>query len=130
MRARGFLQWAEDFIQRNPGNTAQVIAQRCLDARVIASTAQNPVGSLVATLHKHFSDQGRNVVRRREFGVYRFYPTNPPGNGDHNPGTKPTESTPPKITAEQLQQYVSVADELVALGKFENQKDALVWLIR
>ena len=130
MRARGFLQWAEDFIRRNPGNTAQVIAQKCLDERVVASTAQNPVGSLVATLHKHFSDQGRNVVRRKEFGVYRFFPANPTEDVAGSPGTEPTESTPTKITAEQLQQYVSVADQLVNLGKFGTQKDALVWLIR
>ena len=130
MRARGFLEWAEGYIHTNPGLTAQEIAQKCLDKGIVASTAQNPVASLVATLHKHHSDQGRYVVRRKEFGVYRFYPSNSLEDVVNSPRMKPAESTSAKITSDQLQQYVSLADELIDVGKFETQADALVWLIQ
>ena len=130
MRARGFLEWATDYISRHPGRTAQEIAQACLDLSIVTSVAQDPVASLVATLHKHHSDQGRRVVRRREGGSYRFYPSNASEEVVESLETKPDKSTSTDITDEQLQQFSSLASGLVKAGIFETRREALVWLIQ
>lgn len=127
MRARGFLEWAIEYINSNPGLTAPEIARKALSLGIVVSTAQNPEGSLVATLHKHHSDQGRSVVRRKELGVFRFYP------GDFEEEVSdPIPDTPSsdRITKDKLQKLISLADELVDVGKFGTQADALVWLIQ
>ena len=127
MRARGFMAWAEDYIASHPGLTAQEIASWCLILGVVTSEAQNPEASLVATLHKHHSDEGRNIVRRRESGVYRFYPVDSQiEESQPAPDTTATD----KITPDQLHKLVAVADQLVEIGKFKKQADALVWLIQ
>ena len=130
MRARGFLEWAEGYIHTNPGLTAQEIAQKCLDKGIVASTAK--------ILWRHWSLLSTSTTqtragmssRRKEFGVYRFYPSNSLEDVVNSPRTKPAESTSAKITSDQLEQYVSLADELIDVGKFETQADALVWLIQ
>lgn len=125
MRARGFLEWAEGYIASHPGLTAQEIALKCLDLGIMNSTAQNPEASLVATLHKHHTD--KNIVRRKEFGAYRFYPDNA-GGGTHDPA--PVDPSADRITPGQLQRLISLSDDLVDVGKFNTQTDALVWLIQ
>lgn len=125
MRARGFLEWAEDYIGSNPGLTAQDIARKCLDLGIVMSTAQNPEASLVATLHKHYTD--RNIFRRKEFGAYRFYPSD---TEIPIPDSMPVKASSDRITPDQLQRLISLADDLVDVGKFESQADALVWLIQ
>ena len=125
MRARGFLRWAEGYIASNPGLSAQEIAEACLNQGVVSSSAQDPVASLVATLHKNHSEQ---VVRRRESGVYLYYPANPV---DQSPDASVgDETSSPRITSDELDKYVRLADELAAVGKFKSQREALVWLIR
>ena len=125
MRARGFLEWAEEYIKSNLGLTAQEIARRCLDLGIVISTAQNPEASLVATLHKHHTD--KNIVRRKEFGAYRFYPSD---TEIPIPDSMQVNASSDRITPDQLQRLISLADDLVDVGKFENQADALVWLIQ
>ena len=125
MRARGFLEWAEGYIESHPGLTAQELALECLDLGIVISTAQNPEASLVATLHKHHLN--KNIVRRKEFGAYRFYQDNIEAS---TPDPAPVNSSSDKITPDQLQRLISLADDLVDVGKFNTQADALVWLIQ
>ena len=40
------------------------------------------------------------------------------------------ESPTHRITSVQLDKYVRLADDLVAVSKFKSQREALVWLIR
>ena len=130
MRSRGFLQWAEGYIRSNPGLSAQDIAKAYLSLNGVSSGAQDPPASLVATLHKNHSDQGRSIVRRRESGAYLFYPANPVDEFADSSGPGADEQPSPRITSVQLDKYVRLADDLAAVGKFKSQREALVWLIR
>ena len=126
MRAQGFLSWAEDYIASNPGLTAQEIAQTCLDRGIVTSSAGNPLGSLVATLHKHHLDHGK-IVRRRAPGerAYRYYPRKAQSQAvDAKSGTP----SPDRLTPDHLQKLRCIANALVDLGKFNSQADAIVWL--
>ena len=126
MRAQGFLSWAEDYIASNPGLTAQEIAQTCLARGIVTSGAGNPLGSLVATLHKHHLDHGK-IVRRRGPGerAYRYYPRKAQSQAvDARSGTAPSD----RLTPEHLQKLRCIANALVDLGKFKNHADALDWL--
>ena len=151
MRARGFIGWAEGYIHDNPGLTAKEIAQRCLGLDIVDSSAQNPVASLAATLQKHYADQGRRINRIKERGIYRYYPASSRNGADSSPDNQhhvrgqhadhgqraqhqdvanPSGPAPEeRLTPERLQQYLDLADQLVEVGRFASQRDALVWVI-
>lgn len=71
-RSHGFLEEAVKEIRTRPGQSANEIATRLLDDGRATSTAENPIGSLVATLHKHHA--GKSVRREWQAGQYRYYP--------------------------------------------------------
>ena len=75
MRARGFLEWATDYISRHPGRTAQEIAQACLDLSIVTSVAQDPVA--IAGRYPPQAPLGTKAGESfdaGEGGSYRFYP--------------------------------------------------------
>lgn len=130
MAVHGFLEWAEDYIDSNPGRTAQHIVHTGLASGAVASDAGNPQGSLVATLHKHHADHGRIVRHWDQIDrVYRFYPAGARTRVYAKPASPepPTPAAAPAVTIGQLR---NVADTLVHLGKFPNQADALLWLVQ
>ena len=71
-RSHGFLEQAVEEIKIRPGQSANEIVNRLLQGGMATSSAQNPVGSLVATLHKHYESKG--IWREWQEGQYRFYP--------------------------------------------------------
>jgi len=130
-RITGFSREAGTYIERHPGKTAQDIVRSLLQSGSVQSAADNPEGSLVATLHKHHKQIG--VERRWDSGVYRYYPKN---------GQSPPLPPPPKISVDDQpegdkvlvklwlpQAVTDVADTLVASGVCENRGEAVSWLI-
>lgn len=131
-KIKGFLREAVLEIQRQPGLTAQQIVGRLLRSGRVQSAAQNPEGSLVATLHKHHRDHG--VERRRNGGTYRFYPSN--GGTGLSP-TVPTEVQRNSgsgdgdilVTLRLPRRVADILDVLVAAGTCRTRDEAANWLI-
>ena len=83
-KIRGFSANAKRFIEEHPGVTAQEIYRQLRLQGKAPSAAQDPQGSLVATLHKYHRELG--VERRYEGGAFHYYPkgyggSQPPPSG-------------------------------------------------
>ena len=128
-RSHGFLEEAVTEIYARPGQSANEIARRLLDEGRATSTAENPIGSLVATLHKHHF--GKSVRREWREGQYRYYPRPEPQADEANALQSLKESSVhnelegflPKDCLEDI-------DALVRLPQFNSRHDVMLWLIR
>ncbi len=130
-KIRGFSSKAGPYIEGHPGMTAQEIVRSLLRSGEVQSAAENPEGSLVATLHKHHREIG--VERRRHGGVYRYYPK---GNGARSDApahpvktNSDSESDEVVVTVRLRRSAADVADVLVASGKCRTRSEAVSWLI-
>jgi len=129
-KIRGFSSKARPYIEGHPGMTAQQIVRSLLASGEVQSAAENPEGSLVATLHKHHREIG--VERRRDGGVYRYFPMgNGPGSGGPvRPVSLSSDSSDDVVVTVRLRRPVAdVADVLVASGKCRTRGEAVGWLI-
>jgi len=70
-------------------------------------------------LHKHHRDIG--VERRKEGGVYRFYPKG------HGNGTKIAANDTIVVSVRLRRSDVEVLDVLVAAGRFTDRSEAVSW---
>lgn len=124
-KARGFLQEARVFVEdeHHLGLSAPEIVKALLKTGRVKSVARNPVGSLVATLNKHHHDI--KLERRREGGVYRYYPV--------ASGQPPSKSTTPDfdetVSIRLPKDRLEVADLLVEVGQHKSRSEALAWLV-
>ncbi len=130
-KIRGFSSKAGPYIERHPGMTAQDIVRSLLRSGEVQSAAENPEGSLVATLHKHHKAIG--VERRKDGGVYRYYPQ---GNGAGPHGTAPlpqagsdSRNEDVVVTVRLRRSVADIADVLVASGKCQTRSEAVTWLV-
>lgn len=131
-RITGFSQEAGAYIERHPGQTAQEIVGYLLQSGAAESAAQDPEGSLVATLHKHHQQIG--VERRRDGGVYRYYPRNGQAPSPFVltaavPGRQQDRDDEVVITIRLPQAATDVADTLVATGTCKDRSEAVTWLV-
>ena len=129
-RSRGFLAEAVKEIAMRPGQSATEIAKRLLSEGRATSMAKNPVGSLVATLHKYYAET-RALQRRWENGQYRYYPRSETGEADPHPPQPERKSSSDDALLLQLpkdcREYISA---LVVLPQFDTSLDAIVLLLR
>ena len=130
LRGSGFLPAAKSEIGRKPGQTAQEIVANVLASGEATSYAQNPNGSFVATLHKHYPDIG--AVRRKEGGAYRFYAGasdqgGAPPSSNHRLQTARPDDV--RVTVKIPRSWVDLIDRAVDLGKYTGREEALQGLI-
>ena len=130
-KIRGFSGKAGPYIEGHPGMTAQDIVRSLLRSGAVQSAAANPEGSLVATLHKHHREIG--VERRRDGGVYRYYPKGN-GAGLHATASLAQAGSDSKnddavVTVRLRRAVADIADVLVASGKCQTRSEAVTWLI-
>jgi hypothetical protein len=129
-RIHGFLQEAIAEIQRRPGQSAHEIVDRLLRTGDVQSAAVDPYPSLEGTLHKHHEHHG--VERRKEGGVYRYYPvgsaevTNQIPTGSRGNEAKEEDV---QVTLRLPRRVTDVADALVAAGTRANRAGAVAWLV-
>lgn len=132
-RARGFSDKAGPFIKRNPGLPAHDIVRQLLASGLVRSEAQDPVGSLVATLHKHRRQIG--VERRKEGGVYRYYPKNGHTSVGEEVIVSPQDSVitaPDEVVLLMVKlpaSLLDVIDVLVATNQCKDRGAAVAWLV-
>ncbi len=154
-KSRGFSASAQKLIIQQPGLTAKEIVTRLLTSGEATSYAQNPVGSLIATLQKHYTDIG--VDRRREGGIYRFYPNSITNAEDHSGSNQPSQplstvvSAPPQpprppstdnqpgqpsgtdeieVTVRLSRVIVDIIDNAVASGRYKQRNEAIQRLLQ
>ena len=131
-KIRGFSADAQRLIEQHPGMTAQEIFRQLRLEGKAGSAAQDPQGSLVATLHKHHRNLG--VERRYEGGAYHFYPkgyggSQPPPSGPlgttsrSDNGTVDVRVRLPKKRADLLDGMI------IANASLRDRSDAILWLI-
>ena len=129
-RIRGFSHAAGQYIETHPGKTAQEVVDYLLKSGEARSAAQDPRGSLVATLHKHHRQIG--VDRRRANGVYRYYPRNsenpPPPPPSTVASTEP-EGDEVSVILRVPRSTADVMDTLIASGICKNRIEAAAWLV-
>ena len=129
-RGSGFLDAARELITKRQGQTAQEIAAQLLDSGKATSYAQNPIGSFVATLHKHYPDIG--AVRRKEGGAYRFYPGVWDQDGalpNNNHRVQSSGADDVRMSVNVRRSWVDLIDRAVDLGKYTGREEALQALI-
>jgi|SRR5438132_4461414 len=130
-RVRGFSQAAKTYVEQHPGKTAQEVVRYLLGSGAVQSAAQEPEGSLVATLHKHHVQLG--LERRYDNGIYKFYPKN--GQIPAPPTSpRPAVSSEPEgekvlVTLWLSQDATIAADTLVASGTCKDRSEAVSWLV-
>ena len=91
--------------------------------------AKNPVGSLVATLHKHHSE--KPVVRRWEAGEYRYYPESEPDEAEPLPPQPAGKSgSDDPLILELPKDCLQYVNALALLPQFSTSRDAVIWLLR
>ena len=131
-KIRGFSAHAKRLIEQHPGMTAQEI-YRQLDLQGKApSAAQNPQGSLVATLHKHHLALG--VERRYDGGAFHYYPK---GYGGRQPPPSGPVGTASRSDDGMVDVRVRLPKEradlldgmIIANARLRNRSDAILWLI-
>ena len=128
-RSHGFLAEAVKEIRSRPGQSAQEIAHRLLADGRATSSAKDPVGSLVATLHKHHP--GNSVRRQRRGGQFRFFPVAGSEEGEEAVSTSTGNSIAnEELTAVLPRDCIEFIDALVLLRQFTTRRDAVAWLIR
>lgn len=129
-RSRGFLEEALKEIVMRPGQSATEIAKRLLSEGRATSVAKNPVGSLVATLHKYHAE--RHVLERRwERGQYRYYPKSETDEADPQPPEPERKSSSDDALLLQLpKDCLEYVNALAVLPQFNTSLDAIVWLLR
>ena len=128
-RVHGFLDEAIKEINARPGQSATEIVNRLLLEGKVTSAAINPIGSLVATLHKHHPS--KSVRREWVGGEYRFYPEAQANSID-------VESLPKSVghtTTVGAEEWIpsdcaEFIDALLVLGRFNSHREAIVWLVR
>ena len=128
-RSHGFLEEAVKEIRARPGQSANEIARRLLDDGRATSTAENPIGSLVATLHKH--QAGKSVRREWQAGQYRYYAE----SESKSVGTNGARILGESRSCDEffdifLKDCIEYIDTLVVLQQFKNRRDVILWLIR
>ena len=128
-RTHGFLEEAVREIWARPGQSANEIAKRLLDDGRATSTAESPVGSLVATLHKHHA--GKSVRREWRAGQFRYYPE------DESEGEEAATvqhfgnlSSCDELTLELPKDCAEYIDALAVLPQFNSRREVVQWLIR
>ena len=128
-RTRGFLREAVKEIQARPGQTANEIVERLLAIGRAASSAQDPVGSLVATLTKHHAE--KSVRREWRDGQYRYYPVTRPKADEPN-GSLPNgnPSSCDEVTIKLPEDCKEFIDALVVLPQFTSRREVVMWLVR
>ena len=130
-KIRGFSSKAGPYIARHPGLTAQDIVRSLLRSGEVQSAAENPEGSLVATLHKHHKEIG--VERRRDGGVYRYYPNDDGAglraNASLAQAGSDSQNDDVVVTVRLRRAVADIADVLVASGKCQTRSHAVTWLI-
>ncbi len=91
--------------------------------------AKNPVGSLLATLHKYHAE--KPVQRRWENGEYRYYPESEPDEIEpHPPQPEDTSGTSDALLQELPRDCLEYVNTLAVLPQFSTSLDAIVWLLR
>ena len=128
-RTHGFLEEAVKEIKSRPGQSANEIVLRLLEDGIAASSALNPIGSLVATLHKHHAS--KSVRREWKGGEYRFYP-------EEKLKVEKIGATQELDKSHKCNQSIGdlptdcidFIDALLVLPQFTNRKDVVIWLIR
>lgn len=128
-RSHGFLDEAAKEIRARPGQSAQEIARRLLADGRATSTAEGPVGSLVATLHKHHA--GKSVRREWRAGQYRYFPESD-SEAEETGVLQPLGSSHSceELTTGLPKDCVEYIDALAVLPQFNNRQDVVLWLIR
>ena len=157
-KSRGFLDAAGRLIAEHPGLTSKEIATQLLDSGEVTSYAHNPEGSLIATLQKHYLDI--NVGRRKEGGIFRFYPNGitvfldpgetqsyaqntgrsltatPDGTtvaedpGNNNQPSQPLGTDEVEITVRLPRVIVDIIDNAVASGRYKQRNLAIQRLLQ
>ena len=128
-RVRGFLDEAVKEIRNRPGQTAGEIVDRLLVEGRVVSKAQDPKGSLVATLAKHHAE--KPIYRQRIDGKYRYYPVlDPEAEQTDVPVTVNDISPSDVLTIEVPKECRAAIDAIAVLLPLESRAEAAIWLIR
>ena len=130
-RITGFSRAAKVYVERNPGRTAKEVVDYVLRSGEASSAAQDPRGSLVATLHKHHRQLG--LDRRQVNGSYRYYPRNGLTPASPPPPVAMVRSQPDgdaiSVTLRVARSVSDVMDTLIAIGTCKTRADAALWLM-
>jgi len=128
-RSHGFLEEAVKEIAMRPGQSATDIAKRLLADGRATSMAKNPVGSLLATLHKYHAE--KPVRRKWEAGEYRYYPESEPDEAaPHPPQPEGKSSSGDALLLDLPKDCLEYVNALAVLPQFNTSLDAIVWLLR
>ena len=128
-RSHGFLEEAVKEIVARPGQSAGEIANRLLDDGRATSMALNPIGSLVATLHKHHAV--KSVRREWRAGEYRYYPVFDKEPAQTNASQRLNGSYRQEDFTEMLpNDCVEFIEALAVMPQFNDRWEVLIWLIR
>ena len=128
-RAHGFLEEAVKEIIARPGQTANEIAKRLLEDGRAKSMAENPIGSLVATLHKHHA--AKSISREWRKGQFRYYPAGALEDSETDSLLKFGDGEAVEEPVGWLpKDCLDFVDALLELSQFSNRQDAVIWLIR
>ena len=129
-RKGGFLKEAKELIQKEPGLTADEVVRKLLSSGRASSAAQNPVGSLTATIQKHYMDIGVN--RRKVGSIYRFYAngmTVTEDLGSNNLPRQPLGTDEVEITLRLPIWIIGLADNQVNSGVASSRGQAISRLV-
>ena len=128
-RSHGFLEEAVKEIWARPGQSAQEIAESLLADGRATSTAESPMGSLVATLHKHHA--GKPVRREWQGGQYRYFPESDSQSDEMTELRLPNGSDPSEeLTTGLPKDCAEFIDALAVLPQFSGRRDVVLWLLR
>ncbi len=123
---KGFKKVAPGLIRATPGLTAEEYAKMALEQGLCSSDSKDPLFSLSTTLRKEVREgRMRGIEARKVDGRLHFFPTD---------SQSKSQTTPPKrdsaISIIIPSDIGEITDMLVEIGKFKNQSEALIWLMR
>ena len=121
-RITGFMDLAQQIVDQTPGLTAQEIYRRACEIAKPQnrklSAAKSPQGSLVATLHKHYSHYG--LTRKRVGREFQYFPV----TSGNSPPKTPATVAPDHCCLTLPNELNNRLDALVSLGRFQNKCEA------
>lgn len=123
---RGFMDLVvNSIIPASPGHTALWYAREALAHDSTLSDSKTPLQSLANTLSKQVqTGRERRIRRERIRGVYCFFLA-----GSRSP-EKTEDLQDIAIQISLRPEELEILDNFVAVDKFKNRSDAIVWLAR
>ena len=123
-RVGGFMRLARDIVDANPGLTAQEIYARAdaiaTQKGIRLSAARSAQGSLVATLHKHYTDYG---LERKQRGRQFHYYLKGAAEGHGLPKASHASETG-GCCLDLPEEDNRRLDALISLGRFKDKQEA------